>query len=92
MLKIDISGLDKLQSELGAAQRAFSALDGEIATVSFDPQNPQSVHAAIQAMEDAVDCKVAPYRGNALVEGIVPKLKEKYRAAFLERAKNANQN
>jgi len=87
MLKVDISGLDKLKSELEAAQRAFSALDGEIAKVSFDPQNPQSVQAAIQAMETAVDSKIAPYRGNPLVEVVVPKLKEKYRAAILERAK-----
>ena len=39
------------------------------------------------AMEAAIDSKVAPYRGNALVEGIGPELKEKYRAAILERAK-----
>jgi hypothetical protein len=62
-------------------------MDGEIATVSFDPSHPESIQAAIDAMEAAIDSKVAPYRGNALVEGIVPELKEKYRAAILERAK-----
>ncbi|HTS40677.1 MAG TPA: hypothetical protein VMH84_09080 [Xanthobacteraceae bacterium] len=85
MLKI--SGLEKLQRQLEDAQRAFGALDGEIATVRFDPNSPDSVQAAIRSMEAAVDHKISPYRGNALVESVVPKLKEKYRAAILERAK-----
>jgi len=85
MLKI--SGLEKLQRQLEDAQRAFGALDGEIATVRFDPDSPDSVQAAIRSMEAAVDRKVSPYRGNALVESVIPKLKEKYRAAILERAK-----
>jgi hypothetical protein len=33
--------------------------------------------------------KVAPYRDNAMVASIVPPLKEKYRAAILARAKEA---
>jgi hypothetical protein len=40
-------------------------------------------------MEVAIDAKVGPYRDNALVLSIVPQLKEKYRAAILERAKEA---
>jgi hypothetical protein len=87
MLKI--TGLDNLKKQLDDAQRAFKALDGQLATVSFDPDNPASIQAAIRTMEAAVDDKVAPYRGNALVEGIIPQLKEKYRAAILERANGA---
>jgi hypothetical protein len=85
MLKM--TGLDKLQRQLEDAQRAFKALDGELATVRFDPENPESIEAAIRAMESAIDDKVAPYRDNAMVASIVPQLKEKYRAAILERAK-----
>jgi hypothetical protein len=87
MLKI--TGLDKLQKQLEDAQRAFKALDGQFATVNFDPDDAQSVEAAIRTMESAIDSKVAPYRGNAMVANIVPQLKEKYRAAILERAKQA---
>ena len=85
MLKI--TGLDKLQEQLEDAKRAFKALDGELATVRFDRDKPESVEAAIRTMEAAIDTKVAPYRANALVLSIVPRLKEKYRAAILERAK-----
>jgi len=88
MLKI--SGLDNLQRQLEDAQRAFKALDGQVATVRFDPDNPESIDAAIRTMESAIDEKLAPYRDNAMVASIVPQLKEKYRAAILERAKELN--
>lgn len=86
MFNVSMSGFDTLKRELDDAQRAFSSLDGEIATVKFDPSDQQSVEAAIRSMEEAVDRKVAPYRGNALVESIVPQLKDRYRAAILDRA------
>jgi hypothetical protein len=87
MFNVTMSGFDKLKRELDDAQRAFSSLDGELATVRFDPSDQQSVEAAIRSMEEAVDRKVAPYRGNALVESIVPQLKDRYRTAILARAK-----
>jgi hypothetical protein len=86
---VKITGLDKLQRQLEEAQQAFSALDGEVATVSFDAHKPDSIEAAIRTMEAAIDSKVAPYRANPMIASIVPKLKEKYRAAIYERAKSA---
>jgi hypothetical protein len=85
MLKV--TGLDNLQRQLDDAQRAFRALDGELATVRFDPHNSESIQAAIRTMESAIDDKVAPYRDNAMVASIIPQLKEKYRAAILARVK-----
>jgi hypothetical protein len=87
MLKI--TGLDELQQQLEDAQKAFKALDGEVATVRLNPGEPDSVEAAIRTMEAAIDIKVAPYRDNALVLSVVRKLKEKYRATVLDRAKEA---
>jgi hypothetical protein len=87
MLKI--TGLDKLQRQLEDAQRAFKALDGQLATVRFDPDKPESIEAAIRTMESAIDNKVAPYRDNTTVASIVPQLKENYRAAILKRAKES---
>lgn len=68
MLKI--TGLDKLQRQLQDAHTAFQALDGEVATMRFDPEKPESIEAAIRAMEAAFDKKVRPYRNNALVLSI----------------------
>lgn len=87
MLKV--TGLDNLQRQLEDAQRAFKALDGEVATVRVDPGNPASIEAAIRTMESAIDEKVATYRSNPFVAPLIPKMKEKYRAAILERAKTA---
>ena len=42
-------------------------MDGTIATLRFNADDPESVQDAIRQMEAAVDAKVAPYRGNALV-------------------------
>jgi hypothetical protein len=86
---IEITGLDKLQRQLEEAQRAFRALDGQLATVSFDPDRPESISAAIQTMEAAIDSKVAPYRNNPMIASIVPQLKEKYREAIRQRANSA---
>jgi hypothetical protein len=91
MLSVEITGLDKLQRELGEMQRAFQALDGTIATLQFRPDDPESVQAAIQEMEAAVDAKVAPYRGNAVVETIAQKSKEAYRERILEMAASPQQ-
>jgi hypothetical protein len=71
------------------AQRAFKALDGQLATVRFDPDNSESIEAAIRTMESAIDDKIAPYRSNPFVAPLTPKMKEKYREAILERAKTA---
>ncbi len=85
-MNIKISGLDKLQRELKDAQRAFRSLDGTIATLKFDPNDRASVEAAIREMERAIESKVGSYRSNALVQQVAKGLKEKYRAAILERA------
>jgi len=58
-------------------------------TVRFDPDNPESIDAAIRTMESAIDDKVAPYRNNPFVAPLIPEMKVKYREAILERAKTA---
>jgi hypothetical protein len=87
MLKI--TGLENLQRQLDDAQRAFRSLDGQVATVRFDPNNPESIEAAVRTMESAIDDRVSPYRNNPFVAPLIPKMKEKYREAILERAKTA---
>jgi hypothetical protein len=85
MLKV--SGFDNLQRQLEDAQRAFKAPDGQLATVRFDPDNPESIDAAIRTMESAIDDKVAPYRNNPFVAPLIPEMKAKYRVAILERTR-----
>jgi len=86
MFDIKITGLDQLQRKLDEASQAFQALDGEIDTLSFNPNDPASIDHAVHEMEAAIDSKAAPYNGNSLVESVVQELKERYRSAILERA------
>jgi hypothetical protein len=79
MLKINITGFDKLQRELEDAKRAFRSLDGTIANLKFDPDDHKSVEQAIRQMEAAIDNKTARYRGNDFVTTVAKGLKEKYR-------------
>jgi hypothetical protein len=87
---IKMTGLDKLQRELKDAQRAFQSLDGTIATLKFDPDNPASVQAAIRQMESAIDSKTAPYRNNAMVMQIASGMKDTYRKAIREKVREAS--
>ena len=81
-----IKGLDHLQRELGDFQQAAENLDGEIAKVSFNPADPQSIELAIQRMESAVDEKVGSAGNSELMINLTQELKERYREAILEKA------
>ena len=85
---VKISGLDKLQKELAELQRAMVSLDGEVATLRFDPDDPASVQRAIREMESAVDRKTAPYRRNPLVAKIAKGAKDAFRKKILETKSN----
>jgi phosphoglycolate phosphatase-like HAD superfamily hydrolase len=82
---IDITGLQKLQREFEEAAQGLKSLDGTIASLSNDPDNPND---AVRQMELAIDKKVAAYRGNTLVSQLVRQMKEEYRERILELARN----
>jgi len=86
LFKVELSGFDELQKTLADAQRAIESLDGELATLRVDPNNPQ---AAVAEMERAVDAKLAPYRGNPIVEQIAEASKEHFRKGIVDRAEEA---
>jgi len=79
-------GFDELQKQLRDAQSAFQSLDGTIATLRFNPNEPASVQAAIGQMESAIDERIALYRDNKLVQSVASQMKQKYREQIEERA------
>ena len=85
----EMKGLDKLTSDLETAQRALANLDGELGTVSFDPEDPASIEAAIASVEQMLDEKVGRYAGNPFVGPLIEATKERYREAILDRAAQA---
>jgi hypothetical protein len=84
---MEITGLEEFQRELNNAARAIESLNGTLATLNFNPDDPNSVEEAIRQMETAIDNKIAHYRGNALISGLAREMKEKFRQEILDRAK-----
>lgn len=84
--EMDIKGLDSLTNTMSELERALSDLDGEIAHLTFDAHDPQSIESAIQKFNAAVDDKVARYSQNDLIAQVVEELKESGRTSILERA------
>ena len=89
MLKVKVTS--NFQN-LDEVQRALGSLDGTIATLKFNPKNPASVQDAIRQMETAVDQRVAPYAGNALVIKLAEAMKARYREHVLKRASEVPNN
>jgi putative salt-induced outer membrane protein YdiY len=78
---IRITGLEELQRDFEDAARAMKSLDGTIATLSINPDDPSE---AIRQMELAIDSKIAAYRGNTLVSQLAREMKAQYRQRILE--------
>lgn len=84
-----ISGLDQLSRQLTDAKKALQSLDGELGTVSIDPDDPASIEAAIQSMEAIIDERLGPYASNPIIAPLAENMKEKYRESIVDRAASA---
>ena len=88
-----IKGLDAFSKKIKKIEKELedvaSALDGDLATVSFDPNDPQSIELAIQRIEADIDDRVGSSDSSGIVSNIVAQLKDQARQAILDRAENA---
>ena len=83
---IKMTGLDKLGRDLDEASAALKALDGQLGTVSFDPDDPASIEAAIQEVERLVDEKLGAYASNPIISPLADQMKATYRDGIVEKA------
>lgn len=86
---VKITGFDKLQRDLKQAQQAMQAIDGELGSVNFDPNDPSSIEAAIASVEQMIDEKIGIYASNPIVGPMIDGMKEQYREGILEKAAEA---
>lgn len=86
---IKIKGLDALTKKVNQLARFAEEVDGELATVAFDPNDPSSIEAAIGEMEAALEQKAGSYAGNDMVVNLVEQMKANLRERILERAAEA---
>lgn len=87
-----ITGLNKLHRELVEAQRAMNDFDGELGTIRFDPNDPSSIEAAIQSVNQMVEQRVGQYASNPIVRPMIDQMKEAYRESIVNRAAEARLN
>jgi len=71
---------DEMTRILEEAAEGLKALEDEVITAGFDPDDPASVDAAIRHIDDTIDAKVAKFRGNRLVEEAADAIKAECRA------------
>ena len=89
MFKIEITGFDEFSRQIDDAQKALAALEGELGTVSFNPNDPASIEAAIRQAESTVDNCLGDYASNPIIGPLAEEMKEKYRESIIERAAEA---
>ena len=81
-----MKGLDDLQRTLAEAQRALEAVNGELGTLSFNPEDPESVEAAIIESERLVDERLGKDANNPIVGPLIVQMKDSFRTAVIEKA------
>jgi hypothetical protein len=81
-----IKGLDQLQKQLHQAQEALRLVEGDLGTVSFDPNDPESIEAAMRQIDALIDERLGDYLQNPIIGPLAESMKEKYREAVLEQA------
>lgn len=84
-----ITGLDSLQKTLSEAQKALEAVNGELGTLTFNPDDPGSIEAAIAESERLVDERLGTYAENKIVGPLIQQMKDGFRAAVIEKATEA---
>ena len=84
-----LKGLEGLQKTLSEAQKALEAVNGELGTLSFNPEDPGSVEAAIAESERLVDERLGKYATNSIVGPLIIQMKQSFRTAVIEKAAEA---
>lgn len=81
-----IKGLDQLQKQLQKAQEALNQVEGDLGTVRFDPNDPESIEEAIRQIDALIDERLGEHLDNPIIAPLAESMKEKYREAVLEQA------
>ncbi len=84
-----VKGLDSLQKTLSEAQAALKSVDGELGTLTFNPEDPESIEAAIVKSERLVDERLSKYAGNSIVESLGRQMKDSFRTVVIDKAAEA---
>jgi hypothetical protein len=81
---------ESMTRTLAEAAEGLKALEDEVITTCFDPEDPESIQAAIPYVEDTIDARITRSQGNALVQEAANQVKAECRVNILEQVENAD--
>jgi saccharopine dehydrogenase-like NADP-dependent oxidoreductase len=86
--EIELKGLDALKARLADTEKGTRALAGDI-ELTFNTHDDEAVAAAIRQVEQTIDERAAPYRGNLQVIQIAQEMKRRYIDHINEKVRDA---
>ena len=81
-----IKGFGQLQKQLQMAQEALKRVEGQLGTVHFDPDDPESIERAMRQINAIIEERLGDYLDNPIIAPLSESMKEKYKEAILEQA------
>lgn len=79
-------GFGQLQKQLQMAQEALKRVEGQLGTVQFDPNDPESIEGAMRQIDAIIEERLGDYLDNPIIGPLSESMKEKYKEAILEQA------
>ena len=86
MFDIKMNCFDGKANHLKELQSFMSEIDGDIGTVNFNAQHPESVTKAIANMGKMIDEKAKNYQNNPCIMEMVEGIKSNYKQQILDKA------
>lgn len=81
-----VTGFEAIKKKTDQMAKFAEEIDGGLASVSFDPADPESIEAALQQISDAIDEKTKSYERNDWIQNLAAQLKEHARNSVIEKA------
>lgn len=75
-------GFAEFSKHLAGLSDFGKAMDGKIADLRFNPDDPASVEAAVTSIEAEIDRRLAPFGDNATAVAMAEDLKRRYAAGI----------
>ncbi len=82
---MEVKNLDTIKKKIAQLAAFSGEIKKDLDEVKFDPSDMNSIEAALQEMEDAIDKKTAVYDQNIWIHNVAVQLKEEIRKTLLER-------
>lgn len=81
-----VTGFEAIKKKTNQLAKFIEEIDGELASVSFDPANSETIEATLQQINDTIDETSKSYERNDWIQNLAARLKGHARSNLLEKA------